>query len=147
MQNKLRSTALALLVIFAFASAIGLRAQTPGPTAPQTVNRTTVTGCVELTEQSVVGTSGSLGSSGTAVPDTTFILTRATAATPPVAASPSAATTAGPATYRIDTADDGKLWLHVGHRVEITGTLDSTAGALPKLQVQSVKLVSASCSE
>jgi hypothetical protein len=148
MENKPRSTALALLFISAFALAIGLRAQTPGPPAPQTVNRTTVTGCVELTEQSVVGTSGSLGSRGAAVPDTTFILTRATATTPPVAAPPSAATPAGTATYRIDTADDGKLWLHVGHKVEITGTLDSTAaGALPKLQVQSVKLVSASCSE
>jgi hypothetical protein len=136
------------LFVSAFVFSIGLRAQTPGPPAPLTANRTTVTGCVELTEQSVVGTSRSLGEGGTPVADTTFILTRATLPPSPAAPIPVAATTAapGPATYRIDIADEGKLWLHVGHKVEITGTLGlTTAGTLPKLQVQSVKLIAPSC--
>src|SRR5947209_7280670 len=140
MDNTLWSSTLATVACLA---AIGLGAQSPATPSPTGSNRTmTVTGCIELTEQSVVGTSGSFGSLTPAVPDTTFILTRATAATRPPAGAPTVATPTGPATYRIDIADEGKLWLHVGHKVEITGTVGTAAaGTFPKLQVQSVKLV------
>ena len=139
MDNGLWSSALAT---FACVTAIGLGAQSPG-TSPQTgAGRTTVTGCIELTEQSVVGTSGSLGTLTPAAPDTTFVLTRATLAPNSAAAS----STPTSSTYRIDIVDEGKLWLHVGHKVELSGTLGAaTPGTYPKFVVQSVKLVAASC--
>jgi hypothetical protein len=120
---------------------IGVGAQSPGTPAQTGASRTTVTGCIELTEQSVVGTSGSLGTVAPAAPDTTFVLTGATLAPNSVAPN-----TPASSTYRIDIADEGKLWLHVGHKVELSGTLGAaTPGTYPKLVVQSVKLVAASC--
>jgi hypothetical protein len=142
MGSRLWSSALAT---FACVTAIGVGAQSPGASPQSGANRTTVTGCLELTEQSVVGTSGSLGTLVTAAPDTTFVLTRATVPTTNGVAAP-AATTLAQSTYRIDIVDEGKLWLHVGHILEIAGTLSSaTPGMYPKLLVQSVKLISASC--
>jgi hypothetical protein len=64
-------------------------------------------------------------------------------------------------TYRLD-ADDSKLTPHVGHKVEITGTLDSasssaastspagssstaSAASGPKLKVDNVKMIATSC--
>jgi len=140
MDNRLWSSTLATFICV---TAIGLGAQAPGA-PPQTgaSRTTTVTGCIELTEQSVVGTSGSLGTITTAAPDTTFVLTGATLA-PNSTAAPNTPTSS---TYRIDIADEGKLWLHVGHKVELSGTLGAaTPGTYPRLVVQSVKLVAASC--
>ena len=72
---------------------------------------------------------------------------------------PSSATTAV-AQYRLD-ADDSRLAQHLGHKVEITGTLEesataswsSTAGSAtstaamsaPRLKVDSVRMVSSTC--
>jgi hypothetical protein len=64
-------------------------------------------------------------------------------------------------TYRLD-GDESKLSPHVGHKVEITGTLDSasssatstspagssstaTASTGPKLKVDNVKMIATSC--
>src|SRR6266571_3221011 len=113
MDNKPWSAALATVACLA---AIGLSAQSPNTSPQPGANKTTVTGCLELTEQSVVGTSGSFGPTGPAVPDTTFILTSAIAATPAGAIPPSTTISTTPATYRIDVADEGMLWLHVGHK-------------------------------
>ena len=59
--------------------------------------------------------------------------------------------TATPKTFRLD-AEDSQLTAHVGHKVEITGTLDAKpaagdAAAPEKLKVASVKMIAASCSE
>jgi hypothetical protein len=57
-------------------------------------------------------------------------------------------------TYRLD-GDASKLTPHVGHKVEITGTLDKSSSAPsassasasePQLKVESVKMIAASCS-
>jgi hypothetical protein len=57
-------------------------------------------------------------------------------------------------TYRLD-ADASKLTAHVGHKVEITGTLDKSSSASsspsssasePQLKVETVKMIAASCS-
>jgi hypothetical protein len=56
--------------------------------------------------------------------------------------------------YRLN-GDDAKLTPHVGHKVEISGTLDkagsssasSSASTSPTLKVDSVKMVAATCSE
>jgi hypothetical protein len=68
-------------------------------------------------------------------------------------------------TYRLD-ADESKLSAHVGHKVEISGTLDSSpssggtsptsaAGSTasssssnaPKLKVDTVRMIAASCTQ
>ena len=72
-------------------------------------------------------------------------------------ATASASTTA--TSYRLD-GEDSKLTPHVGHKVEITGTLDSSSAAgsapsggasasasamAPKLKVDAVKMIAATC--
>jgi hypothetical protein len=78
------------------------------------------------------------------------------AASPAASGAPAAAASSAAiaSSYRLD-ADDSKLTPHVGHKVEITGTIDSSsssgassspsASAVPKLKVDSVKMVAASC--
>lgn len=154
--------------------AIGLSAQTASPTqqtasptppaakaaAPAAADHITVTGCVE--RESSSATPGATGTSGSTSPSSSgFVLN-----VKPDSAAPSSSATAGtsgaPSSYRLD-ADDSKLSSHVGHKVEITGTLDkamsgstapagstSTASAsssAPKLKVDSVKMIAASCAE
>jgi hypothetical protein len=55
--------------------------------------------------------------------------------------------------YRLDAADS-KLSPHVGHKVEVSGTLDTSAPpsaaagsapAAPKLKVDNVRMIAASC--
>jgi hypothetical protein len=125
--------------------------QPPAPAAaPASPGQVVITGCVQRAVQLPVGTSGTAA----AAPDATkFILTKA---------SPATDATATPKTYRLD-AEESALTAHVGHKVEITGTLDAAkaaaavagdpappaaAAASPsKLKVASVKMVGASCSE
>jgi hypothetical protein len=63
-----------------------------------------------------------------------------------------AAPSASPAvsSYRLD-ADDSKLAPHVGHKVEITGSLDrassSSPSSSPRLKVDNVKMIASSCSD
>ena len=135
------------LVAIALTVAATVAAQQPPPAAaPSSADKVVVTGCIQQAPQLPVGTSGAA-----ATPDTSkFILTKA---------SPASDATATPKTYRLD-ADDSQLTAHVGHKVEITGTLDAAkpaavagdpappAAASPsKLKVSSVKMIAASCSE
>jgi hypothetical protein len=124
--------------------------QPPAPAAaPASPGQVVITGCVQRTAQLPTGTSGTA-----AAPDATkFILTKA---------SPASDATATPKTYRLD-AEESALTAHVGHKVEITGTLDAAkpaaavagdpappaaAAASPsKLKVASVKMIAASCPE
>jgi hypothetical protein len=63
--------------------------------------------------------------------------------------------------YRLDDAEQTKIAPHVGHTVEISGTIDdasrstspsatpgatSTAAPAPKLKVDSIKMLASSCS-
>jgi len=116
----------------------------------------TVSGCIQKAEPSA-GATGTAGS--TAASDTTkFVLKNVSSAAAGAAGTAGTAGTAGSAAgamvseYRLD-ADDAKLSPHVGHKVEITGTVDKSssgaastaATASPKLKVDSVKMVSATC--
>jgi hypothetical protein len=116
----------------------------------------TVSGCIQKAEPSA-GATGTAGS--TAASDTTkFVLKNVSSAGAGAAGTAGTAGTAGSAAgamvseYRLD-ADDAKLSPHVGHKVEITGTVDKSASgaastaatASPKLKVDSVKMVSATC--
>jgi hypothetical protein len=119
----------------------------------------TVSGCIQKAEPPAAGATGTAGS--TVASDTTkFVLKNASSAGAATSGTAGTAGTAGAAAgamateYRLD-ADDAKLSPHVGHKVEITGTVDksasgaassaSSASASPKLKVDSVKMVSATC--
>ena len=120
-------------------------AQQPPPTAPPSAradssDKVVVAGCIQRGIQSPVGTTGAPGA--TAADAAKFILTKA---------APVTDATATPKTYRLD-ADDSQLTAHVGHKVEITGTVDAKpapgdAASPAKLKVASVKMIAASCSE
>jgi hypothetical protein len=64
--------------------------------------------------------------------------------------------------YRLDDAEQAKIAPHVGHKVEVSGTIDdasrstspsatpgatSTAAPAPKLKVDSIKMLASTCSE
>jgi hypothetical protein len=120
------------------------------PGASAKADNITVTGCIQRSAQSsTAGTStpgavGTAGSSGRS--DGGFMLNVARPSSP--AAAPSASPAAS--SYRLD-ADDSKLTPHVGHKVEITGSLDqassSSPGSSPRLKVDTVKMIASSCSE
>jgi hypothetical protein len=135
------------LVAIALTATATIAAQQPPPAsaqqppAPSSSDKVVVTGCIQRGIQSPVGTTGAPGAAA-AADASKFILTKA---------SPVADATATPKTYRLD-AEDSQLTAHVGHKVEITGTLDAKpapgdAAAPSKLKVASVKMVAASCTE
>lgn len=166
-----------LIAATACTLAIGVSAQTTTPTTQQptsttAADRITVTGCLQRDSSSA--TAGATGTSGTTAASSSmaaYVLN----VTPAAGAGTTTGSTAGATTagtsgakassYRLD-ADDSKLSAHVGHKVEITGSLDkssstapsgstSTAGATspsasssmsPKLKVDSVRMIAASCS-
>ena len=128
-------------------------AQQPAATAaaPISPGQVVVTGCIQRTAQLPVGTSGTNNPIGE--PDAAkFILTKASSAA-------DASAPAAPKSYRLD-AEESTLTAHVGHKVEITGTLDAAKPAAPitgdpappaaagtRLKVASVKMVATSCPE
>ena len=132
---------------------IALQAQSattqPNRTVPGEV---TLTGCVERADQ-----MNAAGTAGTTVDSLSFVLIHATKGT---AADLRTAGTSGTkpdpkgSVYRLD-ADISKLNPHVGHKIEVTGTLDaataassadpSSVEAAPRLKVDGVKMVSETC--
>jgi hypothetical protein len=117
----------------------------------------TVTGCIQKAPEGATGTTGSTATRGMSEPK--FLLkSAATGATGTAGTAPS---TAVASEYRLD-ADDAKLTPHVGHKVEIVGTVEQTsttststaaagqtasasASSAPKLKVDSVKMIAATC--
>jgi hypothetical protein len=134
------------LVAIALTATATVAAQQPPAAAPpaspaDSSDKVVVTGCIQRGIQSPIGTTGAAGAAA-AADASKFILTKA---------SPASDATATPKTYRLD-AEDSQLTAHVGHKVEVTGTLDAKpapgdAAAPSKLKVVSVKMIAASCSE
>jgi hypothetical protein len=141
-------------------ASLAAQAQTPSPSssAPQQPATSaaaksgsiTVEGCIQRSASSA--TSGATGTSGSALNDSAFILA---SAMKPAGTSGSSASATMPiaSSYRLDAADS-KLSPHVGHKVEISGTLEpaasspapsSAAMASPKLKVDNVKMIAATC--
>jgi hypothetical protein len=132
----------------------------PSSTQSSSAKSITVTGCLQRAEQAPTGTSGTTGTMRRSN-DTKFLLTSAS-----MSSSSSSTGTAGttgttaPSTavaseYRLD-ADDAKLTPHVGHKVEIAGTVDQSSSSMtqppaasaanaPKLKVDTVKMIAATC--
>jgi hypothetical protein len=134
----------------------GLAAQTAS-TSPKRSDAppakvTTVTGCVERADQ-----LPSTGTETTTVDSQHFVLIRAQPSAGKAAAAPTPTATAGSLgpMYRL-VVDAQKLNPHVGHKVEITGTVEAAAGTRassadaspstsPSLTVQSIKMLSETC--
>jgi hypothetical protein len=145
-----------LISALAIGSALTLQAQTP---TSKEANRTipgaiTVTGCVERADQ--VSAPATVG---TTVDSLSFVLIHAvtgTAADRQVSGTSGTKANAKDRMYRLDS-DTSKLNPHVGHKVEVTGTLDaaaattasnpdsSSAANAPKLRVERMKMVSETC--
>lgn len=146
---------------FAFSTVAGAAAQTPSPSTSTTADKTvTVTGCLQD------GSAAPAGSTTTAMPS--FILANATmggGSTPSTTGTTGTAGTAASArgvSYTLE-GHDADLKSHVGHRIEVTGTVEpksatgaaaspatATAGAAAssandRLKVSSVKMIAADC--
>jgi hypothetical protein len=132
----------------------GLLAQQPPPSNPpaqaSSSKAITISGCVQRAEQGPTGTSGTAGATRDSS-ESKFLLTSAAASTSATAGtSGSNADAAIAPSYRLD-ADDAKLTPHVGHKVEIAGTVDQPSSAstsstsAPKLKVETIKMIAASC--
>src|SRR5262245_51519661 len=137
------------------ATTAALLAQTPPPTPQSSSQRDsaksiTVAGCIARAPQAPTGTSGAAG----AATATKFVLTNAAmsaAGTTGTAGTPASAVASE---YKLD-ADDAKLTPHVGHKVEITGTVEAaramtqapaaSAANAPTLKVDNVKMVASTC--
>ena len=143
--------------VFAFAFASALHAQTPASTSTARTDASpiTLTGCVERADQVSAPVTA-----GTTVDSLSFVLIKAARGT---ALDSQVAGTSGikpdaerNSMYRLD-ADVSKLNPHVGHKVEVTGTIDAasartpttndppSATNAPKVKVASVKMISETC--
>lgn len=153
MRKNLR---LMMSLAFACASVLRLDAQTPaGAQSRTSPGKISVTGCVERADQ-----MSAPSAPGTTVDSLSFVLIHATKAG--AAGRPDAVSTTGTtrdaekgSTYRLN-ADVSKLNPHVGHKVEVTGSLDAapavdasvdptSAANAPKLTVDTVKMLSETC--
>jgi hypothetical protein len=155
MSKRVWSGVVASIFCGAVAVATAQEPQTPqsGAASGKSI---TVTGCIQRAEQGPAGTTGTAGTAGAG--ETKFVLknvssSSSTTGTTGTAGAASAAAAMASA-YRLD-GDDAKLSPHVGHKVEITGTAAKPAiaadpataavAASPKLKVDSVKMISATC--
>jgi hypothetical protein len=143
------------IAVFALGCAIAVQAQAPTSREANraTAGEITLTGCVERADQVSAAVTA-----GTTVDSLSFVLMKATKGT---AADARAAGTSGTqastekdSMYRLD-AEVSKLNPHVGHKVEVTGTLvratDTTvksadpSASAPRLKVDRVKMLSETC--
>jgi hypothetical protein len=144
------------LVAIVCAVTVGLAAQAPpSSSAPQAGKQVTFSGCIEKAPSEGAATSAA---------SPAFILTNASPASSSAAGTTgtSGSASAKPAAkYRLD-ADESKISPHVGHKVEVTGTVEEQSSATatsspsgatastssgPKFKVDSVKMIAASCSQ
>jgi hypothetical protein len=140
----------------AFACAVALHAQTPTSSqANATIpGEITLTGCVERADQMAGSTTAV-----TNVDSLTFMLIHAekgTAAEVQPTGTSGTKEDAKGRSYRLD-ADVATLNPHVGHKVEVTGTIDAatapaaesaeplSAANAPRLKIAHVKMVSETC--
>src|SRR5262245_51423030 len=119
-----------LSAVFAsIACTVGVLAQEP-PSSPQSTTPKTITvsGCVQRAQASPTGTTGSTSSAASAN-EPKFFPTNDNSGSGSTAGTTGTTSRAGMSAateYRLD-ASDAKLAPHVGHKVEITGTLDSAS--------------------
>lgn len=159
MRSSMWSAACAAMVLGVSVGILAQDAAAPQtPSASSAAKKITVTGCVAKAEAPTAptGTTGGAATSSA----TKFVLSSAAlspsdkAGTAGTAGATNPPATAIASEYRLD-GDDAKLTPHVGHKVEITGSVDEAKGATeapaasaanaPKLKVDSLKMVSPTC--
>ena len=135
---------------------VGVLAQDSPARQPSSASKPiTVTGCIQKAAQVPTGTSGTAASASAAKEPLFVLANAAISATGATGTSGANAPVSAVASeYRLD-ADEAKLTPHVGHKVEITGTPEPAARATqppaasaanaPKLKVDSVKMIAATC--
>lgn len=127
--------------------------QRPDASAAARAETLTIQGCVQKAPAPASSTPGAVGTAGAS----TYTLSNT--ARPPASAAAGTSAAIAPS-YRLD-ADDSKLSGHVGHKVEITGTVEDRAGSAggggspnatasapgmaPRLKVDAVKMIAANC--
>ena len=108
-----------------------------------------VEGCIQ--RSAATATAGAAGTSGSAKSDSGFVL--ASAMKPAGTSGASASSAPIASSYKLD-ADASKLTPHVGHKVEISGTVEpspsssasaSAPAAPPTLKVDNVRMIAATC--
>ena len=147
-------TALTCVFGFALHAQAPSSAQSRSRSSGQPSDKVTLTGCVERADQM----SGA-ATATTTVDSLSFVLIDATsggAAEAPKGTAGTTASTAKGSMYRL-AGDMSKLNPHVGHKVEVTGTIDQqakTSGApadtpspssAPQLKVVSLKMLAETC--
>jgi hypothetical protein len=167
---------------FALSAAVGLaqasQTTTAGAGAASPATQLVITGCVQRAPSATSGGVGTAGTATTTAPTTptgmsNFVLTNASTSTTSPSTTTSGSNVAAAASkgsYRLE-GEDSKFSPHVGHQVEISGTIENqsrsgaaatTTGApsatgttgnsasatnVPVLKVDSVRMVSSSCPE
>jgi len=154
MSSRIWSAACAIVL----GVSVGVLAQeSPAPQAGASqsaaAKKITVSGCVAKAEAAQTPT-GTAGAPGASAKEAKFVLNDAAMASSGTAGTAGAPATAIASEYKLD-GDDAKLTPHVGHKVEITGTVAEAKGATeapaasaanaPTLKVDSVKMVAPSC--
>lgn len=156
MRTRIRSGTCAAI---AFGLAVGVLAQEPSQPKPSASAKSiTVTGCIQRAEQGPTGTSGTPGASA-AANEPKFLLTNAAMGSSGTGTSGTAGSVPSSAAvsseYRL-VAEDAKLTDHVGHKVEISGTVEKASSAAtqppaasaanaPKLKVDTVRMIASTC--
>ena len=151
----MRQTLWSVLVIVC-AVTVGLVAQAPNSSAPQASKQVvTFSGCVEKApSEKAPGDEASPAAAAPAA-STQFMLTNASAAATTATSAVGTTGSAKPAAkYRLDV-DEAKISPHVGHKVEVTGTVEEQTGSTsgtatssaggPKLKVDSIKMIASEC--
>ena len=134
------------------------RSVPPASTTPQSAKADSITveGCIQRGGGTASSTAGATGTAGSSSSDAGFILS---SVAKPAGTSGSSAAAQPASSYRLD-ADSSKLTPHVGHKVEISGTVESdssasatssggsasaSASSVPKLKVDNVRMIAATC--
>ena len=140
---------------FVMATTFAVMAQTPSSSQPPSSQSSskTITGCLQRAQPAPGGTSTAAGSM-----QPKFVLTSISPSSSGAAGTSGTSGSSMTASeYRLDF-DEAKLTPHVGHKVEITGTVvpmsstpppaasapSSTSNA-PTLKVDNVKMIAATC--
>jgi len=153
MRLRIWTATCAAITIGAMVGAVSA-AQSSSASQSSATKTITVTGCIENAPQSPTGTSGT-SRTGTSQTETKFVLTKAmSSATGSTGTTGTASSSSNASEYRLDAADT-TLTPHVGHKVEITGTVEPASrmstqpagsSSQPTLKVDQVKMVSTTCS-
>lgn len=141
----------------------GTEQTSPAGSSASSAKSTTVTGCIERANQ-----ASPTSSSGVAANDYVLIKpgSSPTASTSRPSGTPSATGTTGTSNqtvmYRLEEGGSANLSEHVGHKVELMGMMETAASArpgastssssasasnAPGFRVESIKMLSATCSE